>query len=104
MTGEITLRGRVLPIGGLKEKLLAAHRGGVKKVIIPHENLKDLHEIPKNVLEKLTVVGVDHVDSVLFHALAWTETDELQTKLKTAAELASLTANQRSNAPDTMRH
>ncbi|NBW81331.1 endopeptidase La, partial [bacterium] len=104
MTGEITLRGRVLPIGGLKEKLLAAHRGGVKKVIIPRENLKDLHEIPKNVLEKLTVVGVDHVDSVLFHALAWSESDELQTKLKTAAEIASLTANQRSTAPETMRH
>lgn len=104
MTGEITLRGRVLPIGGLKEKLLAAHRGGVKKVIIPRENLKDLHEIPKNVLEKLTVVGVDHVDSVLFHALAWNETDELQSKLKSAAEIASMTANQRNSAPETMRH
>ncbi|MFZ9518953.1 MAG: endopeptidase La [Silvanigrellaceae bacterium] len=104
MTGEITLRGRVLPIGGLKEKLLAAHRGGVKKIIIPRENLKDLHEIPKNVLEKLTVVGVDHVDSVLFHALAWNETDELQSKLKSAAEIASMTANQRNSAPETMRH
>lgn len=105
MTGEITLRGRVLPIGGLKEKLLAAHRGGVRKVIIPRENEKDLHEIPANVLQKLTVVGVDHVDSVLFHALAWTESDELQTKLKTAAELTSLnTTNQRPTAPDALRH
>ncbi|MEN9810652.1 MAG: hypothetical protein RLZZ488_2219 [Pseudomonadota bacterium] len=104
MTGEITLRGRVLPIGGLKEKLLAAHRGGVKKVIIPRENEKDLHEIPKNVLEKMTVVGVDHVDSVLFHALAWTETDELQNKLKTAAELASISATQRAATPEALRH
>lgn len=104
MTGEITLRGRVLPIGGLKEKLLAAHRGGVKKVIIPRENEKDLHEIPKNVLEKLTVVPVDHVDSVLFHALAWTGTDELQDRLKSASELASLNASQRVQANDSLRH
>jgi len=104
MTGEITLRGRVLPIGGLKEKLLAAHRGGVKKVIIPRENEKDLHEIPKNVLEKMTVVGVDHVDSVLFHALAWNDTDELQSKLKTASELASLVNNQKPPANDSLRH
>jgi ATP-dependent Lon protease len=104
MTGEITLRGRVLPIGGLKEKLLAAHRGGVKKVIIPRENEKDLHEIPKNVLEKLTVVPVDHVDSVLFHALAWTGTDELQEKLKSASEIATLNAAQRTSAADTLRH
>jgi ATP-dependent Lon protease len=104
MTGEITLRGRVLPIGGLKEKLLAAHRGGVKKVIIPRENEKDLHEIPKNVLEKLTVVPVDHVDSVLFHALAWTGTDELQDKLKSASEIATLNANARSSTADTLRH
>lgn len=104
MTGEITLRGRVLPIGGLKEKLLAAHRGGVKKCIIPHENLKDLHEIPKNVLEKITVVGVDHVDSVLFHALAWSETDELQSKLKSAAELASLAQAQRATSNEPLRH
>jgi len=104
MTGEITLRGRVLPIGGLKEKLLAAHRGGVKKVIIPRENEKDLHEIPKNVLEKLTVIPVDHVDSVLFHALAWTGTDELQDKLKSASELANLNAAQRAEASEALRH
>jgi ATP-dependent Lon protease len=104
MTGEITLRGRVLPIGGLKEKLLAAHRGGVKKVIIPRENEKDLHEIPKNVLEKITVVGVDHVDSVLFHALAWKDTDELQTKLKTAAELATIANVAKGNQNESLRH
>jgi ATP-dependent Lon protease len=105
MTGEITLRGRVLPIGGLKEKLLAAHRGGVKKVIIPRENEKDLHEIPKNVLEQLTVVPVDHVDSVLFHALAWEGTDELHGKLKSASELAGMNAAQRSaQGNETIRH
>lgn len=104
MTGEITLRGRVLPIGGLKEKLLAAHRGGVKKVIIPRENVKDLHEIPKNVLEKITVVGVDHVDSVLFHALAWKDTDELQNKLKTAAELASIANSAKTTPNESLRH
>lgn len=105
MTGEITLRGRVLPIGGLKEKLLAAHRGGVKKVIIPRENEKDLHEIPKNVLEQLTVVPVDHVDSVLFHALAWEGTDELHGKLKSASELAGVSTAQRSvQANESIRH
>ncbi len=82
MTGEITLRGRVLPIGGLKEKLLAAHRGGIKKVIIPKENEKDLLEIPKNILQQLEIIPVDHVDSVLLHALIWDKNDVLETKLK----------------------
>jgi ATP-dependent Lon protease len=71
MTGEITLRGRALPIGGLKEKILAAHRGGITKVIIPRENEKDLVDIPKNILKEMKVVIVDHMDSVLMHALAW---------------------------------
>ncbi len=70
MTGEITLRGEVLPIGGLKEKLLAAHRGGINKVLIPHENEKDLAEIPKNIKDKLTIVPVKWIDEVLQHALA----------------------------------
>jgi ATP-dependent Lon protease len=65
MTGEITLRGQVLPIGGLKEKLLAAHRGGVKRVIIPHENEKDLAEIPENVREDLEIHCVKWMDEVL---------------------------------------
>jgi len=69
MTGEITLRGEVLPIGGLKEKLLAAHRGGINKVLIPHENEKDLAEIPKNIKDKLTIVPVKWIDEVLQHAL-----------------------------------
>ena len=84
MTGEVTLRGRVLPIGGLKEKLLAALRGGIKKVLIPEENQKDLAEIPANVKEGLEIVPVAHVDEVLRHALTtltvpieWTEADDL---------------------------
>ena len=70
MTGEITLRGEVLPIGGLKEKLLAAHRGGISKVLIPEENEKDLAEIPKNIKDKLTIVPVKWIDQVMEHALA----------------------------------
>ena len=70
MTGEITLRGRVLPIGGLKEKILAAHRSDIKKILIPTDNEKDLSEVPKNILKTLTIVTVDHMDQVLREALA----------------------------------
>ncbi len=83
MTGEITLRGRVLPIGGLKEKLLAALRGGLKRVIIPEENEKDLEDIPNNVKRGLEIIPVSSIDQVLEHALVsqptpieWTEEDE----------------------------
>jgi ATP-dependent Lon protease len=69
MTGEITLRGRVLPIGGLKEKMLAALRGGIKTVLIPIDNMKDLAEIPDNVKEGLEVIPVTTVDDVLEKAL-----------------------------------
>ncbi len=69
MTGEVSLRGKVMPIGGLKEKLLAALRGGIKKVIIPKENEKDLEEIPANVLEGLEIVPLEEVSDVLKHAL-----------------------------------
>ena len=69
MTGEITLRGRVLAIGGLKEKILAAHRGGIKKVVIPKENEKDLKDIPATVLKTVEIVPVEHMDEVLPHAL-----------------------------------
>jgi ATP-dependent Lon protease len=69
MTGEITLRGRVLPIGGLKEKLLAALRGGLKKVLIPEENAKDLAEIPDSVKNGLEIVPVSRMEEVLKHAL-----------------------------------
>ncbi|SMP79175.1 ATP-dependent proteinase. Serine peptidase. MEROPS family S16 [Novosphingobium panipatense] len=84
MTGEVTLRGRVLPIGGLKEKLLAALRGGITTVLIPEENRKDLAEIPDNVKQGLEIIPVAHVDEVLAKALTepltaieWTEADEL---------------------------
>ena len=69
MTGEITLRGEILPIGGLKEKLLAAHRGGIAMVLIPKENERDLAEIPKNIKDKLTIVPVRWIDEVLGYAL-----------------------------------
>jgi ATP-dependent Lon protease len=69
MTGEITLRGRILPIGGLKEKLLAALRGGLKTVLIPKENEKDLAEIPDNVKQGLEIIPVSVVDEVITHAL-----------------------------------
>ncbi|MDH5393050.1 MAG: endopeptidase La [Gammaproteobacteria bacterium] len=74
MTGEITLRGEVLPIGGLKEKLLAAHRGGIKTVLIPEENRKDLAEIPKNILEKLDVQPVQWIEQALEYALQYQPT------------------------------
>ncbi|MDB5725925.1 MAG: endopeptidase La [Novosphingobium sp.] len=84
MTGEVTLRGRVLPIGGLKEKLLAALRGGITTVLIPEDNRKDLAEIPANVKEGLEIIPVSHVDEVLARALTqplvaieWTEADDL---------------------------
>jgi len=70
MTGEITLRGRVLPIGGLKEKVLAAHRAGLKTVLIPKDNRKDLREIPRRVRDKLHIVAVEFMDEVLREALA----------------------------------
>jgi ATP-dependent Lon protease len=92
MTGEVTLRGRVLAIGGLKEKLLAALRGGIKTVLIPEENRKDLAEIPANILEALEIVPVSHVDEVLARALTspveaivWTEADDLASQPVPAA-------------------
>jgi ATP-dependent Lon protease len=85
MTGEVTLRGRVLPIGGLKEKLLAAHRGGITKVLIPSDNEKDLTDIPDNIKRGLEIIPVSLVDEVLEHALIapliaieWSDEDEVQ--------------------------
>jgi ATP-dependent Lon protease len=83
MTGEITLRGEVLPIGGLKEKLLAAHRGSISTVLIPLENEKDLAEIPKNIKDKLTIVPVKWIDEVLAQALTHLPVPEGQKKLET---------------------
>ena len=96
MTGEVTLRGRVLAIGGLKEKLLAALRGGIKTVLIPEENVKDLAEIPANVKEGLEIIPVSHVDQVLERALVapldaieWTEADDLASQPITAGGAVS---------------
>jgi ATP-dependent Lon protease len=96
MTGEVTLRGRVLAIGGLKEKLLAALRGGIKTVLIPEENVKDLAEIPANAKEGLEIIAVAHVDEVLARALTeplepieWTEADDLASQPAPTASGAS---------------
>ena len=96
MTGEITLRGLVLPIGGLKEKLLAAHRAGIKKVLIPAENKKDLVEVPKTVLNSIEIISVKNVDEVLKVALTkplkrveWVDVDQLSKKEKLKKELST---------------
>ncbi len=96
MTGEITLRGLVLPIGGLKEKLLAAHRAGIKKVLIPIENKKDLIEVPKTVLDSIEIITVKNVDEVLKVALTkplkrveWVEVDQISKKDKLKKELST---------------
>jgi len=87
MTGEITLRGIVLPIGGLKEKLLAAHRAGIKKVLIPFENQKDLIEIPEVIRKNIEIICVKNVEEVLKHALTkklkrveWVEVEQVTKK------------------------
>ena len=96
MTGEITLRGLVLPIGGLKEKLLAAHRAGIKTVLIPIENKKDLVEVPKIILETMEILPVKNVDEVLKVALTkplkrveWVEVDQILKKDKEKKELST---------------
>ena len=96
MTGEITLRGLVLPIGGLKEKLLAAHRAGIKKVLIPIENKKDLVEVPKTILESMEIIPVKNVDEVLKVALTkplkrveWVDVDQISKKNKDKKELST---------------
>ena len=96
MTGEITLRGLVLPIGGLKEKLLAAHRAGIKKVLIPVENKKDLVEVPKTILENIEILTVKNVDEVLkvaltkpFKRVEWVDVDQISKKDKEKKELST---------------
>jgi ATP-dependent Lon protease len=81
MTGEITLRGRVLPIGGLKEKVLAAHRGLIKRVLIPKENAKDIKEIPAKILKELELALVEHMDDVLKQALLVPDPEKIFRKL-----------------------
>ena len=80
MTGEITLRGKVLPVGAIKEKVLAAHRAGIRTVVIPEHNARDLDDVPEDVRNDLTVVLADHVDDVLntaLHAQPAAEQDRL---------------------------
>jgi len=86
MTGEITLRGEVLPIGGLKEKLLAAHRGGIREVIIPEENKRDLKEIPKNIKEGLIIHPVRWIDQVLDIALQHAEKASVKSNARKKGE------------------
>ncbi|WP_246543497.1 endopeptidase La [Novosphingobium profundi] len=100
MTGEVTLRGRVLPIGGLKEKLLAALRGGITTVLIPEDNRKDLAEIPENAKQDLEIIPVAHVDEVLARALTepltaieWTEADELAAAPPAQGTVSAATAH-----------
>ena len=88
MTGEITLRGRVMPIGGLKSKLLAAHRVGIDTVIVPEENEKDLHDVPEQVLDAMRIIFVSHMDQVLAAALALNDPDALFGGRVSPAELA----------------
>ena len=96
MTGEITLRGLVLPIGGLKEKLLAAHRAGIKKVLIPIENKKDLIEVPKTILDSIEVIPVKNIEEVLkvaltkpFKRVDWVEVDQIGKKEKEKKEIST---------------
>ena len=102
MTGEVTLRGRVLPIGGLKEKMLAALRGGLKKVIIPKDNVKDLADIPNNIKRNLEIVPVSVVEEVLEHALVesmtpieWNSEDSVEsvTSKKSDGDLGVVTTH-----------
>ena len=97
MTGEVTITGQVLPIGGLKEKLLAAHRAGIKQVIIPKENEKDLTDIPKKVREDIKITAVESVDEVLKIALKnelkrveWTEVENISESNKDQKSQASI--------------
>jgi len=89
MTGEITLRGRILPIGGLKEKIIAAHRGGIEKVLIPKENEKDLKDVPKSISNQLEIVTVEHMDEVLTHAMVMNEGDTLFRKVDIPFDMAT---------------
>jgi ATP-dependent Lon protease len=88
MTGEITLRGRVLPIGGLKEKIIAAHRGGIKKILIPKENEKDLRDVPNSISKQLEIVPVEHMDEVLGYALIQEEGEAIFKKVDIPFEMA----------------
>ena len=101
MTGEVTLRGNALAIGGLKEKLLAALRGGITTVLIPQENEKDLADIPDNVKEGLTIIPVSHVSEVIANALTATPNEIEWDEAAEEAAAASAALNSPSTAPAT---
>ena len=103
MTGEITLRGRVLPVGGLKEKLLAAHRGGIRHVVIPEENKRDLKEIADNIKERLIIHPVQWMDAVLEVALEHMPTPSFRNELETPVSNA-VTEPRRDEEPMVNRH
>jgi ATP-dependent Lon protease len=103
MTGEITLRGEVLPIGGLKEKLLAAQRGGIKTVLIPEQNVKDLAEIPDTVKNKLEIVPVRWIDKVLEIALESQPTPVVEAA-PVAAVAAAAPPPADGQAPEVVKH
>jgi ATP-dependent Lon protease len=103
MTGEVTLRGRVLPIGGLKEKVLAAHRGGIKTVLIPAENEKDILDIPANVLRTVDLIMVDHMDQVLRQALVLADPESLFRK-PAAAPVPPPAFAETTPTPDVVAH
>jgi ATP-dependent Lon protease len=101
MTGEITLRGRVLPIGGLKEKTLAAHRAGIKTVLIPKANKKDLKDIPLKIRKQLRIVPVEFVDEVLREALVLDKPEEFGRKTLTSDGAKTQTPENPVTAPAT---
>ena len=107
MTGEVTLRGNVLPIGGLKEKVLAAHRGGIKRVLIPVENEKDIREIPAVILKSIQIELVEHMDQVLRKALLLEDPENYPKKVEPASEAVPPAAFQTTvppDAPDVVTH
>jgi ATP-dependent Lon protease len=101
MTGEITLRGRVLPIGGLKEKALAAHRADLQTVLIPKDNEKDVPEIPKSVAKALTIQPVEHMDEVLKLALVLEDPEAFYIKLRNRPPIVTET---KTTPEATVRH
>jgi ATP-dependent Lon protease len=101
MTGEVTLRGRVLPIGGLKEKVLAARRAGIETIIAPEENKKDLEDIPENVSDKLKSYFVNKVDEVL--ALALSKPIERRIKTEKVPDKKAVKENTEENKPATIK-
>ncbi len=103
MTGEITLRGRVLPVGGLKEKILAAHRAGIRKVVIPWENEKDLKEIPNTILKQMEILSVQHMDEVIDRAILVGEGGSLYRPPESREDFSGLPPHDSGKPKDTDR-